>query len=75
MYRLAEQGLTLMGVLLVVLPLIIIFLMEHLKRRFKEKGDKNMDKKKTFEALIVNSECIINLSGNVAGGALLANAF
>lgn len=76
MYWLAEQGLAPKRVLLVVVPLIIIFLMEHIKRVFEGKGDKNMGKmKNTFDALIVNVSCFINLSGNVAGGALLANAF
>lgn len=31
--------------------------------------------KNAFEALNVTLNCIINLSGNIAGGALLANTF
>jgi hypothetical protein len=76
MYWLVEQGLAPKRVLLVVVPLIIIFLLEHIKRVLERKGDKNMGKmKNAFDALIVNLGCFINLSGNVAGGALLANAF
>lgn len=76
MYWLVEQGLAPKRVLLVVVPLIVIFLIEHVKTVFERKGDKNMGKiKNTFDALIVNLGCFINLSGNVAGGALLANAF
>ena len=50
--------------------------MEHVKWFLERKGDKNMGKmKKAFDALIVYLNCFINLSGNVAGGALLTNAF
>lgn len=76
MYWLAEQGLAPKRVLLVVVSLIIFFLMEHIKRVFEKKGDKNMGKmKNTFDALIVNLDCFIGLSGNMAGSALLANVF
>lgn len=76
MYWLAEQGLAPKRVLLVAVPLIIFFLMEHIKRVFEKKGDKNMGKmKNTFDALIVNLDCFIGLSGNMAGSALLANVF
>lgn len=76
MYWLAEQGLAPKRVLRVVVPLIIFFLMEHIKRVFEKKGDKNMGKmKNTFDALIVNLDCFIGLSGNMAGSALLANVF
>lgn len=44
MYWLAEQGLAPKRVLLVVVPLIVFFLMEHIKRVFEKKGDKNMGK-------------------------------
>lgn len=50
--------------------------MEHIKRVFEKKGDKNMGKmKNTFDALIVNLDCFIGLSGNMVGSALLANVF
>lgn len=53
-----------------------IFLMEHIKRVFEIKGDKHMGKRKnTFDALIVNLDCFIGLSGNMAGSALLASVF
>lgn len=76
MYWLVEQGLAPKRVLLVVVPLIIFFLMERIKRVFEKKGDKNLEKmKNAFDVLIVNLGCIIDLGGNVAGGALLANVF
>lgn len=76
MYWLAEQGVAPKRVILVVVPLIIFFLMEHIKRVFEKKGDKNMGKmKNTFDVLIVNLDCFIGLSGNMAGSALLANVF
>jgi len=50
--------------------------MEHIKYVLKRKGDKNMGKtKNAFDALNVILNCIKNLSGNMAGGALLTNAF
>ena len=76
MYWLVEQGLALKRVLLVIVPLIIFFLTEHIKHVFERKGDRNMGKIKiTFDALIANLDYFIDLSGNVAGGALLANGF
>lgn len=79
MYWLAEQGLAPKRVLLVVVPLIMIFLLERLKRVFERKGNKNMGKMKNafdvLDVLTVNVNCFINLSGSVAGGALLANTF
>lgn len=75
-YWLAEQGLAPKRALFVVIPLIIFFLMEHIKYVLKRKGDRNMGKtKNAFDALNVILNCIINLSGNMAGGALLTNAF
>ena len=73
-YWLAEQELAPKRALLVALPLIVIFLMEHIKYVFKGKGGKYMGKiKNAFDALNVRLNCIINLSGSIAGGALLAN--
>lgn len=74
-YWLAEQGLAPKRVFLVVIPLIIIFLIELIKYVCDRKGDKDMGKtkKKAFDALNVTLNCIMNLSGNIAGGALLAN--
>ena len=49
--------------------------MELVKTVFERKGDKSMrHTKNTFDALNVILNCIINLSGNIAGGALLTNA-
>lgn len=49
--------------------------MERMKQVFTRKGDEDMGKiKNAFDALNVSLNCIINLSGNIAGGALLANA-
>ena len=75
-YWLAERGLAPKRALFVVIPLIIFFLIEHVKYVLKRKGDKNMGKtKNAFDALNVLLNCIINLSGNMAGGALPTNAF
>ena len=75
-YWLAEQGLASKRALLIVIPLITFFFLEHMKHVFEGKGDKKMGKtKKAFEALNVTLNCIINLSGNIASGALLANTF
>jgi hypothetical protein len=75
-YWLAEQGLAPKRVLLALVPLLIIFLLKHINQIFENKGEKNMEKKKkTFDALNVIFNTIINLSFNLAGGALLANAF
>lgn len=50
--------------------------MEHTKHVFERKGDKHMGKiQNAFDALNVLLSCIINLSGNIAGGALLTNMF
>lgn len=62
MYWLAEQGLAAKRALFVVIPLIIFFLMEHIKYVLKRKGDKNMGKtKNAFDALNVILNCIINI--------------
>lgn len=43
---------------------------------FERKGDKNMGKTKNdFDVLTVVLSCIINLGGNVVGGALLTSVF
>lgn len=76
MYWLAEQGLAPKRALFVVIPLIIIFWMERMKHVFERKGDKDMGKtKNAFDALNVILNFIIDLSGNIAGGALLTNTF
>ena len=76
MYWLAEQGLAQKRVLLVIVPLIMIFLMEHLKNVLERKKGKIMEMiKRTFDVLMVCLNCFIDLGSNIAGGALLANAF
>ena len=76
MYWLAEQGLAPKRVLLVIVPLIMIFLMEHLKHVLERKDGKVMGKiKNAFDVLMDSLNCFISLGGNIAGGALLANAF
>lgn len=76
MYWLAEQGLAPKRVLLVIVPLILIFLIEHLKNVLERKDGKVMEKNKnTFDVLMVSLNSFISLNGNIAGGALLANAF
>ncbi|EJP19908.1 hypothetical protein HMPREF1142_1687 [Peptostreptococcaceae bacterium AS15] len=73
-YWLAEQGLALKRALLVVIPLIIIFFIEHVNV-IERKGKNGMvrTKKNVFNALNVIRDFIVNLSGNIAGGALLTN--
>lgn len=75
MYWLAEQGLAPKRVLLVVLPLILIFLIEKLKYVLKRKEGKTImvRTKNTFDARMFSLDCFSGLSGNIAGGALLAN--
>ena len=72
-YRLVEQGLAVKRVLLVVIPLIIFFVVEYVN--YINEGDRYMVKtnKNAFNAKNVLLNCIITLSGNIAGGALLAN--
>lgn len=72
-YWLVEQGLAVKRVLLVVIPLIIFFVVEYVK--YINEGDRYMVKtnKNAFNVKNVLLNCIITLSGNIAGGALLAN--
>lgn len=73
MHWLAEQGLASKRVFLVVVPLIILVVVEFVKTIIKE--DKPMNNKiNTIDVLNVSLNVIENLSGNIAGGALLANA-
>ena len=72
-YWLFEQGLAVKRVLLVVIPLIIFFVVEYVK--YINEGDRYMVKtnKNAFNVKNVLINCIIIFSGNIAGGALLAN--
>lgn len=75
MYWLAEQGLTPKRVFLVLIPLLIFIVVEPVKKVFNNKEDKRMkNKSNTIDVLNVALNVINNLSGNLTGGALLANA-
>lgn len=71
MYWLAEQGLAPKRAFLVGIPLLILVATELIKEH--RKGKKPM-KKNGLKVLNVTTNVIKNLSGNLAGGALLANA-
>lgn len=74
MHWLAEQGLTPKRVFLVIVPLLIFMAIELVKKVLKNKEDMRMNNKlNTIEALNVLLNVTSNLSGNIAGGALLAN--
>lgn len=75
MYWLAEQGLTPKRVFLVLILLLIFIVVELVKKVFNNKEDKHMkNKSNTIDVLNVALNVISNLSGNLTGGALLANA-
>ncbi len=71
MYWLAEQGLAPKRAFLVGIPLLIFIATELIKKN--RKGRKPM-KKNALDVLNVTTNVINCLSGNLAGGALLANA-
>ena len=76
MYWLAEQGLAPKRVFLVVIPLLIFIIIELVKTVLNNKEDKRMNNKlNTIDVLNVSLNVISNISGNIAGGTLLANAF
>lgn len=73
MYWLAEQGLAPKRVFLVIIPLIIFILSTFkllLIRRNKPMGKR---KNHILDVLTVSRIIVKTLSGNMAGGALLAN--
>ena len=76
MHWLAEQGLAPKRVFLVIIPLIIFVVTELVKTVFIYKVDEQMkcNKHNTIDVLNVSLNVFNNLSGNMAGGALLANA-
>lgn len=76
MHWLAEQGLALKSVVLVIIPLIIFIITEFVKMFSIYKEDEHMkcNKNNTIDVLNVLLNTINNMSGNIAGGALLANA-
>lgn len=73
---LAEQGLAPKRVFLVVIPLLIFIIIELVKTVLNNKEDKRMNNKlNTIDVLNVSLSVTSNLSGNMAGGALLTNVF
>ena len=76
MHWLAEQGLAPKRVFLVIIPLIIFIVTELVKAVFIYKEDEQMkcNKHNTIDVLNVSLNVFNNLSGNMAGGALLTNA-
>ena len=76
MHWLAEQGLAPKRVFLVIIPLIIFIVTELVKIVFMYKEDEQMksNKHNTIDVLNVSLNVFSNLSGNMAGGALLTNA-
>ena len=71
MHWLAEQGLAPKRVFLVIIPLIIFVVTELVKTVFIYKDEQmKSNKHNTIDVLNVFN----NLSGNMAGGALLTNA-
>ena len=76
MHWFAEQGLAPKRVFLVIIPLIIFVVTELVKTVFIYKEDEQMksNKHNTIDVLNVSLNVFNSLSGNMAGGALLANA-
>ena len=71
-YWLAEQGLVKLDrAFLIILPFFIFFVTQFILNR-KEIWHMN-NNTNAFEALNITFQVINNLSGNIAGGALLAN--
>ena len=76
MHWLAEQGLVPKRVFLVIIPLIIFFITELVKTVFIYKDvQMKSNKHNTIDVLNVSLNVFRNLSGNMAGGALLTNRF
>lgn len=76
MYWLAEQGLALKRVFLVIIPLLIFIVSEIVKISFGHKESVYMKSNKFNTAAVQKVLLyVVNiLGGNVAGGALLTNA-
>ena len=76
MHWLAEQGLAPKRVFLVIIPLIIFIVTEFVKTVFiyEENEQMKSNKHNTIDVLNVSLNVFNNLSGNMAGGALLTNA-
>lgn len=80
MYWLAEQGLAAKWALPVMIPCLLILVTIRMFRylSFSVKGEHSMEKKQRGAFSIIMAliaDVTENISGNMAGGALLANAF
>ncbi|MFG5919297.1 hypothetical protein ACFFBA_000696 [Sneathia vaginalis] len=74
MYWLAEQGLAPKRALLVIIPLIIFLISEVVTFLLQIMEEDTMDNtNNAIDVLNVSLKVITNLSGNIAGGALLTN--
>ena len=73
MYWLAEQGLAPKRGFLVIISLLLFAIVDLIIMTIREERRMN-NKQNTLDVLNVTRNVLINLSGNIAGGALLANA-
>ena len=71
MYWLAEQGLSPKRALLVIIPLIIFLISEVITFLLQIREEVTMNN--AIDALNASLKVVSNLSGNIAGDALLAN--
>lgn len=74
-YWLAEQGLAPKRVFLVIIPLIIFIISSYCLLIIRRNKPMGKHKKNTLDVLAVSRIFVRTLSGNMAGGALLANTF
>lgn len=73
-YWLAEQGLSLKRALLVIIPLIIFLISEVITFLLQIRAEVTMNNtNNAIDVLNASLKVVSNLSGNIAGGALLAN--
>lgn len=73
-YWLAEQGLSPKRALLVIIPLIIFLISEVITFLLQIRKDVTMNNtNNAIDVLNASLKAVSNLSGNIAGGALLAN--
>ena len=74
MYWLAEQGLSPKRALLVIIPLIIFLISEVITFFLQIREEVTMNNtNNAIGSLNASLKVVSNLSGNIAGGALLAN--
>ena len=74
MYWLAEQGLAPKRALLVIIPLIIFLISEVITFLIQIREEDTMNNtNNAIDVLNASLKIFSNLSGNIAGGALLAN--